>query len=113
MTTSSSRASRAGPYAVGFFGYAYYAENADRLTVLAIDGVEATAESVDAGDYPLARPLYIYSDAGIMAERPQVAAFINFYLTYVNEEVVDVGYFPAAADVLDGARQLWLDAQGG
>jgi phosphate transport system substrate-binding protein len=31
-----------------------------------------------------------------MAEKPQVAEFINFYLTYVNEEVVSVGYFPAS-----------------
>jgi phosphate transport system substrate-binding protein len=32
-----------------------------------------------------------------MAAKPQVAAFINFYLTFVNDEVIDVGYFPAAS----------------
>jgi phosphate transport system substrate-binding protein len=47
-----------------------------------------------------------------MAEKPQVADFINFYLTFVNEEVVDVGYFPAGAADLDGAKQAWLDAMG-
>ncbi len=100
------------PYAVGFFGYAYYAENSDRLRVLAIDGVEATAASVDAGTYPLARPLYLYTTAGILREKPQVAAFVNFFLTYVNDEVVDVGYFPAADDVLDSARLSFVDALG-
>ncbi len=60
----------------------------DTLTILDVEGVEATAESVDAGDYPLARPLFIYSTASIMQEKPQVADFINFYLTYVNEEIV-------------------------
>jgi hypothetical protein len=45
-----------------------------------------------------------------MQEKPQVAAFINFYLTYVNEEIVDVGYFPASDAALTAARQAWLAA---
>jgi phosphate binding protein len=101
-----------GPYSVGFFGYAYYAENEDVLNVLSIDGVEPTQENVDAATYPLARPLFIYSTSSIMAEKPQVADFINFYLTYVNEEINDVGYFPAGTADLDGAKQAWLDAMG-
>ena len=100
------------PNAVAFFGYAYYSENADTLTNLAIDGVEASAENVDNASYPLARPLFIYSTAGIMQEKPQVADFINFYLTYVNEEVEDVGYFPASDEVLEQSAQSWLDANG-
>ena len=98
------------PYAIGFFGYAYYAENTDTLKVLSIEGVEPSAENVDNNTYPLARPLFIYSDAAIMQEKPQVAAYINFFLTYVNEEVVEVGYFPASADALDASMQNWLDA---
>lgn len=100
------------PYAIGYFGYAYYLENADLLTILSIDGVEPTAESAESGDYPLSRPLYIYSDAAIMQEKPQVADFINFYLTFVNEEITDVGYFPASDDALNAARQTWLGAMG-
>ena len=84
------------PYAIGFFGYAYYAENEDTLKVLSIDGVEPTLATVDDNSYPLARPLFMYSDAAIMQDKPQVAAYINFFLTYVNEEIVDVGYFPAS-----------------
>ncbi|MBE2198211.1 MAG: PstS family phosphate ABC transporter substrate-binding protein [Anaerolinea sp.] len=99
------------PYAVGFFGYAYYEENRGTLTILNIDGVEPNDGTVEAATYPLARPLFIYSDAKIMAEKPQVAAFINFYLTYVNEEVVSVGYFPASAAALNLAKVNWLNAQ--
>ena len=102
-----------GPYSVGFFGYAYYAENADRLRVLNIGGVEASEESVDGASYPLARPLYIYTTGDIMRQKPQVAAFVAFYLTYVNEEVIDVGYFPANRTALDRAKQAWLDAVAG
>jgi len=98
------------PYAVGFFGYAYYVENQDTLNILSIEGIEANAETTDDGSYPLARPLFIYSDAGIMAEKPQVAAFINFYLTRVDDEVIDVGYFPASASALNAAKDAFLDA---
>jgi ABC-type phosphate transport system substrate-binding protein len=45
-----------------------------------------------------------------MAEKPQVAEFINFYLTYVNEELDEVGYFPASEDALNLAKFNWLNA---
>jgi len=99
------------PYAIGYFGFAYYQENASALTILTIDGVEPTEVTAEDGTYPLARPLFIYSDATIMSEKPQVASFINYYLTYVNDEIIEVGYFPASVEALNGARQKWLDAQ--
>ena len=100
------------PYAIGYFGFAYFEENAGKLRDLAIEGVAPTADTVNAGEYALARPLFIYSDAGVMAAKPQVAAFINFYLTYVNDEVIDVGYFPASDEALTTAKQNWLTAMG-
>lgn len=101
------------PYAIAFFGYAYYEENKDKLTILDIEGVEANAANVDNNSYPLARPIFMYSDAEIMKNKPQVAAFIAYYLTYVNEEIGKVGYFPAAPSALDKAKQNWLDAMQG
>lgn len=99
------------PYAIGYFGYAYYASDRGKLRAVKIEGVEPTEETAESGTYPLARPLFIYSDAKIMKEKPQVNAFINFYLTYVDEEIKEVGYFPASDDALNEARQRWLDAQ--
>jgi phosphate binding protein len=93
-------------YAIGYFGYAYFTENSGALKAIAIDDVEPSQETVDAGEYPLARPLFIYSDAKIIAEKPQVAAFLYFYLSNVNDNIVDVGYFPAPAD----AFQASMDA---
>jgi phosphate transport system substrate-binding protein len=98
------------PYAIGYFGYAYYQENADALKILNLGGVTPNNASVEDGTYALARPLLIYSDAGLMQAKPQVAAFINYFLTYVDDEVRDVGYFPASNTALDTARQAWLDA---
>jgi len=45
------------PYAVGFFGYAYYRENADVLNIANIDGVEPSATSVEDGSYPMVTSL--------------------------------------------------------
>jgi phosphate transport system substrate-binding protein len=98
------------PYAIGYFGYAYFAENQGALNAVSVDGVSPSFETAESGEYKLSRPLFIYSDATIMKEKPQVADFINFFLTYVNEEIESVGYFPASADALDAARQAWLDA---
>ncbi|NQD67030.1 PstS family phosphate ABC transporter substrate-binding protein, partial [Bacillus haikouensis] len=47
--------------AIGFFGYAHYLANKDNLKVVKIDGVEPTNETVESGDYPLSRPLFVYA----------------------------------------------------
>lgn len=98
------------PYAIGFFGFAYYVENEGALKALSINGVAPSAETAEDNSYPLSRPLFIYSDASIMKAKPQVADFINYFLTNVNEVIIEVGYFPASAEALDVARQAWLDA---
>lgn len=92
------------PYAIGFFGYAYYVENQDTLRAISIEGVEPSAESVDAATYPLARPLFIYTDANVIAEKPQVGQFATYYLNAVNDVVEQVGYFPANERALRLAR---------
>lgn len=104
---------KGSPYGIGFFGYAYYAENTASLNILSIEGIEASAANVDNATYPLARPLFLYSDASIMRSKSQVAAFIDFYLSYVNEEIVAVGYFPAHDEALENGRALWLEAMKG
>jgi phosphate transport system substrate-binding protein len=100
------------PYAIGYFGYAYFQENQGKLKALQIDGITPDAQTAENGDYPLSRPLFIYSDAKILADKPQVAAFINFYLSFVNDEIIAIGYFPASDEALNGAKQAWLDANG-
>jgi phosphate transport system substrate-binding protein len=100
------------PYAIGYFGYAYYQENADRLNALSVDGVAPTAETAESNEYPISRPLFIYSDAGIMPATPQVAAFIYFYLTHVNDEILSVGYFPASDEALQASVDAWTAAVG-
>src|SRR5690606_3934174 len=75
------------PYAIGYFGYAYYQENQSSLRAVAIEGVEPSEETSRAGEYPLSRPLFIYTSAQLMQEKPQVNAFVNFYLQHAAEEL--------------------------
>lgn len=84
--------------AIGFFGLAYYEANKDKLKLVGIDNgkgagvVLPTAETVKSGTYaPLSRPVFIYV-AGGAAKRPEVSAFVKFYLTNASKLVSDVGY---------------------
>jgi phosphate transport system substrate-binding protein len=86
------------PYAIGYFGFAYFTNNSDQLKALSVNGVEPSAESVEAtGDdaYPLARPLFIYSAPTKFEENAALGEFIKYYLETVNDVIGEVGYFPA------------------
>jgi len=98
------------PYAIGYFGFAYFQEQKEKLTAVSVGAVSPSFETAEDGSYKLSRPLFIYSDAKLMKDKPQVAAFINYFLTNVNEVIAEVGYFPASEEALNGAKQAWLDA---
>ena len=98
--------------AIGYFGFAYFLENEGKIRDLAVEGVAPSAETVNAGEYPLARPLFLYSAANVMQEKPQVADYINFFLSNVDSVITNVGYFPASETDLNASKQAWLDAMG-
>lgn len=98
--------------AIGYFGFAFFQANADILQAVAVDGVSPGVESVNAGTYPISRPLYMYTDPGVVADKPQVAQFIAYYLNNVNEVIGDVGYFPAPDTALQEAADAIAAAAG-
>lgn len=100
------------PNAVGFFGYAYFKQNSEALRAVTIDGVAPTAETAESGEYPLARPLFIYTSAGALQEKSQISNFIAYYLMNVNSTIEEVGYFPVSDEVVAQSKQAWLEATG-
>ncbi len=102
--------------AIGYFGFAFFQANADVLQAVSVDAgdgpVAPNADSVNEGSYPIARPLYMYTDAGVIAEKPQVAEFIAYYLNNVNDLIGEVGYFPAPDSALQGAADNVKAAAG-
>ncbi|UOQ93747.1 PstS family phosphate ABC transporter substrate-binding protein [Halobacillus shinanisalinarum] len=86
------------PYAIGFFGYAYYAENKDKLKVLGVDNgegepVKPTDETIQSGTYtPLSRPLYTYVNVESLKQKPQVLDFVKFTLENAGKAAQQAGY---------------------
>lgn len=81
--------------AIGYFGFAYYEENADKLKVVPVQkeatAVTPTYDTIMDGSYPLSRPLFIYANVAEL-ERPEVLAFVEFYLENAGELAAEVGY---------------------
>ncbi|QDT70055.1 Phosphate-binding protein PstS precursor [Planctomycetes bacterium MalM25] len=91
-------------YSLGYFGFAYYAENMDRLKVLGVvngegDPVVPSVETIRANTYaPLSRPLFIYVRNDLF-ERPTGQAFVDFYLKNTGKLAGEVGYVAVSDDV--------------
>lgn len=84
--------------ALGFFGFAYYVENQDKLKLVAVDNgdgcIEPSGETIANGTYqPLSRPIYIYVNAD-HAMRDETAALVDFYLNHGTSIIQEVGYIP-------------------
>jgi phosphate transport system substrate-binding protein len=84
--------------ALGFFGFAYYAENTNKLKAVAIDNgkgaVGPSEKTVLDGSYqPLSRPIYIYVSKKA-AEKPEVREFVEFYLKNAPNLIKQVKYVP-------------------
>ena len=83
-------------YSLGYFGYAYYAENAGRLKLVQVDGgagcVAPTDETIEDGSYaPLSRPLFVYVRHSAL-DRPEVRAYVDFMLEEAPTLVPATGY---------------------
>ncbi|HET9581950.1 MAG TPA: PstS family phosphate ABC transporter substrate-binding protein [Gemmatimonadota bacterium] len=96
------------PGSLGYFGFAYYEQNVERLKLLGVDGgsgcVRPSVETIESGEYaPLSRPLFIYvSDRGLA--KPQVQAFVEFYLQEGAPLVREVGYIALRPDQYEAER---------
>jgi phosphate transport system substrate-binding protein len=103
-------------FALGYFGYAYYAENSDRLKLVEVDGGDGCVAPSDAtiedGSYaPLARPLFIYVKHASLL-RPEVLAFVRFYLENAPTLVPSTGYHALSADEYTEDLRVMTEAAG-
>ena len=94
------RAVQSGPGVLGYFGYTYYEENTDTLKAFTLDGVAPSAETITSGEYALSRPLFIYVNTESLA-RPEVNAFVRYYLENAVSLSEETQYVPAPQDALD------------
>ncbi|MFO5529614.1 MAG: PstS family phosphate ABC transporter substrate-binding protein [Cuspidothrix sp.] len=91
------------PDALGYFGYAYYEENKDKLKVLAVNSgkgaVLPSPETVEKAKYqPLSRPLFIYVNLWSSKNKTVVYKFADFYIKNAAKTAVSVGYVPLSEE---------------
>lgn len=104
-------------FALGYFGYAYYAENTDRLKLVQVDGgqgcVAPSRETIEDGSYaPLSRPLFVYVSQAAL-RRPEVRAYVDFMLEEASVLVPATGYRPLSdAEYAEGLARI-EEAAGG
>jgi phosphate transport system substrate-binding protein len=97
---------------LGWVGFAFADQNRDTLKLLAVDGgdgcVDATPETIASGEYPIARPLYIYVNTAEAEARPELAAFVDYYLSDEGiAAVTEADYVALDEQALADTRAAW------
>jgi phosphate transport system substrate-binding protein len=103
----------------GWVGFAFYAAEGEALRAIPIAGedgtcVEPTPESIAAGEYPLARDLFIYVNAAKAEENDALASFVDFYMSDAGfDAVADAGYVQLTEDAWAETTAAWEARQTG
>ena len=109
-------------YALGYFGFAYFEENQNKLKLVAVDDekdangkgpILPSPETVKNGTYaPLSRPIFIYPKIKSL-DRPEVKAFVDFFLSKGPELVREVGYIQLSDKEYELARARFAGRKTG
>jgi phosphate transport system substrate-binding protein len=107
------------PDGLGYFGYAYFASNKDRLSNLAVQAgpdakpVAPSPETIADKSYtPLSRPLYLFVKNSA-ARRPEVAKFLKYYIDNIETLATKGGYVPPTPEDVEADRQALARLTGG
>ena len=92
------------PDAIGLINYTVYREQSNVVRLVKLDGLEPDLTTIQAGTYPLHRPLLFYSAPEVLQNKSQLGSFLTFYLTYVGEEISQAGKFPLTRAEMDRSR---------
>ena len=106
----------ANPTSLGWVGFAFVEENLDTIKPLQVDGgagcVEPTPETIAAGDFPIARPLFIYVSVPALESNTTLEAFVDFYIgeaitTLVGTGADQVPYVPLNDEQTAETQGVW------
>ena len=101
------------PNALGYFGFGYFEQNQQQLKALTVDSIAPSAETIQSGEYPLSRPLFIYVSTQALEENPSVEEFVSFYLENLNQFVEQAQYVPLSAEAAAEARDRFQNRTTG
>ncbi len=103
--------------ALGYFGFAYYVENKGALRDIPLAGkdkvvVEPNPQTIELGTYALSRPLLLYVNLK-SAEKPEVKAFVEFFLKKAGKLSKEVGYVPLKEAIYTETQKKFQAAVSG
>jgi phosphate transport system substrate-binding protein len=106
------------PTSLGWVGYAFVQANPGAIKALAVDGgdgcVEPTPETIASGEFPIARPLFIYVNKAKAEDKPELAAFVDFYMSDDGfASVGEAGYVDLEDSVIAETRSVWESRETG
>ena len=101
------------PNALGYFGFGYFEQNQQQLKALSVDGVQPSVESIQSGEYPLARPLFIYVSTQALDENPSVEEFVSYYLENLNQFVEQALYVPLSEAAVQETQERFQNRTTG
>ncbi len=100
------------PFSVGFLTYGDYQEYSNGLRLLTVDGIQPNHQTVSRGRYALTYPLLLYTDLATLEAKPQVSAFLLYYLATVNEVIDEAGNFSLDEAFYERTKVVLLNALG-
>jgi phosphate transport system substrate-binding protein len=90
--------------AMGYFGFAYFKKNENRLKALSVDGITPSLLNIENNRYKLARPLFIYVNAEKLKSNGDLKSFVEAYLNGAEGVANKVGYLPLKSDLYNIAK---------
>ncbi len=107
------------PNSFGWVGYAFFEANQDTVKAFEVAGedgacVAPTAETISDGSYPIARPLFIYANLQKLEEKPELAEFVEFYLSEEGiTSATEVGYVGLPDEEIEATREAFESRETG
>jgi phosphate transport system substrate-binding protein len=104
------------PTSLGWVGFAFVEENLDVIKPLQVDAgdgcIEPTPETIASGEFPIARPLFMYANVGSVETNPAVEAFFDFYVNEAISTLVGAGegqvpYVPVNDEGRAAVQGVW------
>jgi phosphate transport system substrate-binding protein len=102
------------PTSLGWVGFAFAEENSGGVKILPVDGgdgcVAPTRDTIADGSYPLSRSLYIYVNTDKAKTKKAVKAYVDFYLTGLEDFVTVADYVELPADRIQKTQDAWSNS---
>ena len=90
---------------LGYLGLSYAEQNASTVTLVAVDGVMPSTETVQDGSYtPLGRPLFIYVNNKSYTDKKAVKSFVDYFVANSEQAATDALLVGLTADQLKTAQ---------